>query len=78
MDESGPCLASCAQDGTVHLWSMDSEEPLADVEGHPSLLIMYVSIVVLTTSFEIIPLNKEILDFFMLCFFGHITSHSNT
>ena len=34
MDESGPCLASCAQDGTVHLWSMDSEEPLADVEGH--------------------------------------------
>jgi len=35
MDESAACLASCAQDGSVKLWSMDeAEEPLADVEGH--------------------------------------------
>ena len=34
MDESDPSLASCDQDGSVKLWSMDSEEPLADIEGH--------------------------------------------
>ncbi|KAF6776608.1 hypothetical protein AHF37_04256 [Paragonimus kellicotti] len=27
-------LASSAQDGSVKLWSLDSEEPLADIEGH--------------------------------------------
>jgi U4/U6 small nuclear ribonucleoprotein PRP4 len=33
--ESGEtCLASCASDGSVHLWSLDSEEPVADIEGH--------------------------------------------
>ncbi|XP_066900825.1 U4/U6 small nuclear ribonucleoprotein Prp4 [Halyomorpha halys] len=27
-------LASCAVDGSVKLWSMESDEPVADVEGH--------------------------------------------
>ncbi|KAL5962018.1 U4/U6 small nuclear ribonucleoprotein Prp4 [Taenia solium] len=27
-------LASSAQDGSVKLWSLDNEEPLADIEGH--------------------------------------------
>lgn len=27
-------LASCAADGSVKLWTLESEEPLADVEGH--------------------------------------------
>ena len=34
MDETEPSLASCGQDGSVKLWSMDAEEPLADIEGH--------------------------------------------
>jgi len=34
LDNAEACLASCASDGTVKLWSMDSEEPLADIEGH--------------------------------------------
>ena len=34
LDNSDMCLASCASDGTVKLWSLDSEEPLADIEGH--------------------------------------------
>ncbi|GFG33691.1 hypothetical protein Cfor_02436 [Coptotermes formosanus] len=35
-DEKSPecALASCAADGSVKLWTMNSEEPLADVEGH--------------------------------------------
>ncbi|GLG92426.1 Protein will die slowly, partial [Gryllus bimaculatus] len=34
-DETTVCaLASCAADGTVKLWNLESEEPLADVEGH--------------------------------------------
>ena len=35
-DPGEACLASCAMDGTVKLWSMDSDEPLADIEGHTS------------------------------------------
>ena len=34
LDESEPNLASCAADGSVKLWSLDSEEPIADIEGH--------------------------------------------
>ena len=34
LDNSEACLASCARDGSVKLWSLDSEEPLADIEGH--------------------------------------------
>ena len=33
-DPGEACMASCAMDGTVKLWSMDSDEPLADIEGH--------------------------------------------
>lgn len=34
-DEQSVCaLASCAADGSVKLWNFESEEPLADVEGH--------------------------------------------
>lgn len=34
-EESNICdLASCAHDGTVKLWSINNEEPIADIEGH--------------------------------------------
>ncbi|XP_049799403.1 U4/U6 small nuclear ribonucleoprotein Prp4 [Schistocerca nitens] len=33
-DDKVCALASCAADGSVKLWNLDSEEPLADVEGH--------------------------------------------
>ncbi|XP_022201719.2 U4/U6 small nuclear ribonucleoprotein Prp4 [Nilaparvata lugens] len=34
-DQESICaLASCAVDGSVKLWTLNSEEPLADVEGH--------------------------------------------
>ncbi|CAL1534286.1 unnamed protein product [Lymnaea stagnalis] len=34
LDNSLCCMASCSQDGSVKLWSLDSEEPIADIEGH--------------------------------------------
>jgi len=34
LESSEPALASCSSDGSVKLWSLDSEEPLADIEGH--------------------------------------------
>ena len=34
LDNSEPSLASCSSDGSVKLWSLDSEEPMADIEGH--------------------------------------------
>lgn len=34
LDSSACCMASCAQDGTVKLWNLQSEEPIADIEGH--------------------------------------------
>jgi len=34
LDAGDPCLASCGSDGSVKLWSLDSEEPIADIEGH--------------------------------------------
>ena len=34
LDNSVPCLASCSSDGSVKLWSLDSEEPMADIESH--------------------------------------------
>jgi len=33
-DNAGICMASCAQDGSVKLWSLESDEPIADIEGH--------------------------------------------
>ena len=32
--ESSINLASCAVDGSVNFWSLDSEEPIANLEGH--------------------------------------------
>lgn len=34
LDPEEPNLASCAADGSVKLWSLDSDEPIADIEGH--------------------------------------------
>ena len=34
MDNEDPVMASCGSDGSVKLWSLDSDEPLADIEGH--------------------------------------------
>lgn len=34
MDNAEPVMASCGSDGSVKLWSLDSDEPLADIEGH--------------------------------------------
>ncbi|XP_059174030.1 U4/U6 small nuclear ribonucleoprotein Prp4-like [Physella acuta] len=34
LDNNLCCMASCGQDGTVKLWSLESEEPVADIEGH--------------------------------------------
>ncbi|XP_013418559.1 U4/U6 small nuclear ribonucleoprotein Prp4-like [Lingula anatina] len=34
LDNRACCMASCAQDGTVKLWNLESEEPVADIEGH--------------------------------------------
>lgn len=34
LDASAPNLASCAHDGSVKLWSLESEEPLANFSGH--------------------------------------------
>ena len=34
MDNGDPVMASCGSDGSVKLWSLDSDEPLADIEGH--------------------------------------------
>ncbi|XP_051547680.1 U4/U6 small nuclear ribonucleoprotein Prp4-like [Myxocyprinus asiaticus] len=33
-EESDGNMASCAADGSVKLWSLDSDEPVADIEGH--------------------------------------------
>jgi U4/U6 small nuclear ribonucleoprotein PRP4 len=33
-DNAGICMATCAQDGSVKLWSLESDEPIADIEGH--------------------------------------------
>ncbi|EHB11570.1 U4/U6 small nuclear ribonucleoprotein Prp4 [Heterocephalus glaber] len=34
LDQKDVNLASCAADGSVKLWSLDSDEPVADIEGH--------------------------------------------
>ncbi|KAG9353845.1 hypothetical protein JZ751_011969 [Albula glossodonta] len=34
LDETDVNMASCAADGSVKLWSLDSDEPVADIEGH--------------------------------------------
>ena len=34
LEPSTCCMASCGQDGSVKLWSLDSDEPIADIEGH--------------------------------------------
>uniref|UniRef100_A0A673AYS1 U4/U6 small nuclear ribonucleoprotein Prp4-like n=1 Tax=Sphaeramia orbicularis TaxID=375764 RepID=A0A673AYS1_9TELE len=34
LDQSDVSLASCAADGSVKLWNLDSDEPVADIEGH--------------------------------------------
>uniref|UniRef100_A0AAY4DZR3 Pre-mRNA processing factor 4 (PRP4)-like domain-containing protein n=1 Tax=Denticeps clupeoides TaxID=299321 RepID=A0AAY4DZR3_9TELE len=34
LEESDVNMASCAADGSVKLWSLDSDEPVADIEGH--------------------------------------------
>jgi len=34
LSDEGCCMASCAADGTVKLWNLTSDEPIADIEGH--------------------------------------------
>ncbi|XP_050389042.1 U4/U6 small nuclear ribonucleoprotein Prp4 [Patella vulgata] len=34
LDDNACCMASCGQDGTVKLWNLVSDEPIADIEGH--------------------------------------------
>nr|DBA21248.1 TPA: hypothetical protein GDO54_017922 [Pyxicephalus adspersus] len=34
LDEKDVNLASCAADGSVKLWNLESDEPVADIEGH--------------------------------------------
>uniref|UniRef100_A0A6Q2ZLG0 Pre-mRNA processing factor 4 (PRP4)-like domain-containing protein n=1 Tax=Esox lucius TaxID=8010 RepID=A0A6Q2ZLG0_ESOLU len=34
LEDSDVNMASCAADGSVKLWSLDSDEPVADIEGH--------------------------------------------
>ncbi|CAB1332588.1 unnamed protein product [Coregonus sp. 'balchen'] len=34
LDDSDVNMASCAADGSVKLWSLDSDVPVADIEGH--------------------------------------------
>ncbi|KAM8854157.1 U4/U6 small nuclear ribonucleoprotein Prp4 isoform 2-T2 [Synchiropus picturatus] len=34
LDSSDVSLASCAADGSVKLWNLKSDEPVADIEGH--------------------------------------------
>ncbi|KAK5900214.1 hypothetical protein CgunFtcFv8_025189 [Champsocephalus gunnari] len=34
LDQSDVSLASCAGDGSVKLWNLESDEPVADIEGH--------------------------------------------
>jgi hypothetical protein len=50
-------MASCGADGAVKLWSLDSDEPIADIEGQygvwtlPSLVkfLLYVEFLVYMT-----------------------------
>lgn len=34
LDDQSCCMASCGQDGSVKLWNLVSDEPVADIEGH--------------------------------------------
>lgn len=34
LDSQACCLASCAADGSVKLWNLESESPIGDIEGH--------------------------------------------
>lgn len=34
LDDNACCMASCGQDGSVKLWNLISDEPVADIEGH--------------------------------------------
>ncbi|XP_046366916.1 U4/U6 small nuclear ribonucleoprotein Prp4-like [Haliotis rufescens] len=34
LDKNVCCMASCGQDGSVKLWNLVSDEPIADIEGH--------------------------------------------
>ncbi|KAK3088517.1 hypothetical protein FSP39_020089 [Pinctada imbricata] len=34
LDDNACCMASCSQDGSVKLWNLVSDEPIADIEGH--------------------------------------------
>ncbi len=36
LDTSAPCMVSCASDGSVLLWNLESDTPIANIEGHDS------------------------------------------
>lgn len=36
-------LASCDQAGTVKLWNLESDEPIADIEGHAPFRVSRVA-----------------------------------
>jgi len=42
-DPAGICIASCAHDGSVKLWNLENEEPIADIEGHAPFRVSRLS-----------------------------------
>jgi len=48
-------------DGSVKLWSMDSDEPIADIEGHTSRVSRLIDVF-----YEIHNLNRFVVDLIVI------------